>query len=84
MNFFNNNLQFTIEQETDRAVPFLDIKIIRTESNTISLDWYQELTVSDRFVNFFSNHPKNQKYNTVIAMKNRVTHISHETFLNNN
>lgn len=80
-NSFHQKLQFTIEMETDGALPFLDTKVVRTEDNKIILDWYQKTTASGRFINYFSYHPKNQKYNTVIAMKNRVTHISDEIFL---
>lgn len=84
VNTFNRNIQFTIEHENDCSVPFLDTRVIRTQENKIILDWYQKPTASGRFLNYFSNHPQNQKYNTVIAMKNRVTHISDEMFLQNN
>lgn len=80
-NSFHKNLQFTIEQEINNSVPFLDTKLIRLNDNKIILDWYQKDTASSRFLNFHSNHPKNQKFNTVIAMKNRIIHISHENFL---
>ena len=83
-NSFNNKIQFTIEEETNQSVPFLDTKVIRTNNNEIMLDWYQKDTASGRFLNFYSNHPKNQKFNTVIAMKNRITHIGHPFFLNTN
>lgn len=42
------------------------------------------MTSSGRFLNYYSNHPKSQKFNTVIAMKNRITHISNERFLKTN
>lgn len=83
-NSFNPHLQFTIEIEQQRGIPFLDAKLIRTENNTIITDWYQKPTASGRYLNYFSNHPKNHKFNTVIAMKNRVTHISDERFLHEN
>ena len=83
-NAFNSNLQFTIERENGNSVPFLDTRVIRTDNNSIILDWYQKDTASGRFINYFSNHPANQKYNTVVAMKNRITHISHESFLHKN
>lgn len=83
-NSFNDSLKFTIEQESNCSVPFLDTRVIRTTGNKIILDWYSKDTASGRFLNYHSNHPKNQKYNTVIAMKNRVTHICHESLLQNN
>ena len=79
-NSFHENIQFTVEQEIGQCIPFLDTRVIRSEQNKIVLDWYQKGTASGRFINFFSNHLTNQKYNTVIAMKNRVTLISDEQF----
>lgn len=83
-NAFNTAIQFTMECETDHSVPFLDTMVIRQENGAIILDWYQKPTASGRFLNYYSNHPKNQKLNTVIAMKNRVSHICHEMFLRDN
>ena len=49
------------------------------------LKLYGSTVISNRrFINYFSNHPQNQKYNAVIGMKNRVSHISDETFLQTN
>ena len=83
-NSFNNKMLFTIEEDTNQSVPYLDTNVIRKNNNKIILDRYQKDTASGRFLNFYSNHPKNQKFNTVIAMKNRITHISHPSFLNTN
>lgn len=84
-NSFNEHIQFTIEMEkNNNSVPFLDTRVIRTQENKILLDWYQKDTASGRFLNFYSNHPTNQKYNTIIAMKNRITHISDQSFLKTN
>lgn len=82
-NSLNQNIQFTMEEENNNSVPFLDTLLIRS-NNKIILDWYQKPTASGRFLNYFSNHPTNQKYNTIIAMKNRIVHISDETFLHKN
>lgn len=83
-NSFNINIKFTVETEKDRSVPFLDTRLVRLDDNSIVLDWYQKPTASGRYINFHSNHPQNQKYNTVIAMKNRVEHISDDRFRNDN
>uniref|UniRef100_A0A6P7GU27 Uncharacterized protein LOC114346723 n=1 Tax=Diabrotica virgifera virgifera TaxID=50390 RepID=A0A6P7GU27_DIAVI len=83
-NSFNKHLQFTIETETDLGVPFLDTRVIRTENNILILDWYQKPTASGRYINYFSNHTTRQKYNTVLGMKNRITSIVDDTFLQKN
>jgi hypothetical protein len=83
-NSFNNHLQFTVEQETNFSVPFLDTKLIRTPENKIILDWYQKPTSSGRYINFQSNHPFGQKISIVLALKNRILKISHHTFIKKN
>ncbi|KAK9892635.1 hypothetical protein WA026_021013 [Henosepilachna vigintioctopunctata] len=79
-NSFNNNLRFTVEVENNRGVPFLDTLVIRSDNNIITLDWYQKPTSSGRFLNFHSNHPTTQKFNMVVAMRNRVLRICDERF----
>lgn len=77
LNGFNKNIQFTVEEKTDHSFPFFDTKVTRTKGNKLMIK-----TV--RFINYYSNHQQNQKYNTIMAMKNRVTHIGDESFLNAN
>lgn len=87
LNIFNSydpHVQFTVENEKDNKVPFLDTELIRCENNSIILNWYQKPTSSGRYINYYSSHPNSHKFNTVIAMKNRVTHISDEKFLRDN
>ncbi|XP_050506278.1 uncharacterized protein LOC126884400 [Diabrotica virgifera virgifera] len=83
-NSLNQNIQFTVENENENSIPFLDTKVIRTNDNKIILDWYQKDTASGRFINYYSNHPRNQKFNTIISMKNRVTTICDRRFLDVN
>ena len=75
-NTYHAKLQFTMEEETDRAVPFLDTKVVRAEDQRIRLDWYQKTTASGRYLNFHSNHTMRQKINTIIGMKHRMERIS--------
>lgn len=70
----------TIELENGSSVSFLNTSVIRSDDNVIQLDWYQKPTSPDIFVNFHSNNSLNQKYNTVMVMKNPVTHISHQEY----
>ncbi|XP_030752332.1 uncharacterized protein LOC115879578 [Sitophilus oryzae] len=78
-NSFNEKIQFTVECEKENSVPFLDTRLIRQDDGEIILDWYQKPTASGRYLNFFSNHPTSQKYNTIRAIKNRVSYISHKS-----
>ena len=73
-----------MEREINNSVPFLDTLLIRLNDNRVILNWYQKPTSSGRYINYHSNHPMGQKRNTIIAMKNRVTHISDDRFLKEN
>lgn len=83
-NSYNNHLQFTIENETNNRVPFLDTQLIRRPDNTIILDWYIKPTSSGRYMNYNSHHTEKMKINLVLAMKNRIQKISHISLRNEN
>lgn len=76
-NSFNEHIQFTIEEEKNMAVPFLDSLVIRTEDNQIQLDWYQKPTSSGKYINFLSYHNNKMKYNVIMGMKKRIHDITH-------
>lgn len=79
-NSFNGHIQFTIEKEQDRGVPFLDTKLIRDASNTVLLDWYVKPTHSGRYINYNSHHTEKIKINLVLALKTRIEKLSHPSF----
>lgn len=83
-NSYNPNLVFTVERETNSSVPFLDTLAIRNDDNVICLDWYRKTTSSGRYIPFSSYHPKKQKINAVLALKDRIEKISHPSFLQKN
>lgn len=83
-NSFNPHLQFTVEEEENNSIPFLDTKIIRNENNILILDWYQKPTNSGRYINYYSHHPLNQKVNIIKAMKNRIIKIAHPSLREKN
>lgn len=82
-NSLHERIQFTIEEENNFAVPFLDTLVIR-EDNVIKTDWYIKPTASGRYINFHSFHTTRMKINTINNMKNRVLRLSHPTFKLNN
>ncbi|XP_060532131.1 uncharacterized protein LOC132705527 [Cylas formicarius] len=71
-NSFHSDLTFTVETETDRSVPFLDTKVIRTSENLVILDWHRKVTSSGRYIPFTSYHPKKQKINMIVALTDRI------------
>lgn len=81
-NSFDTNIQFTVEKETDQSVPFLDMKLIRTNNNTIITRWYRKPINSNRFINYYSHHPMKMKINLIHNLKNRVKKVTHITLIN--
>lgn len=78
-NDFDEHLKFTVEEEDNRSVPFLDTRVIRQQNNSIILDWYQKKSSSGRYVHFHSYHDISMKTNVIRAMINRVEKITHST-----
>ncbi|XP_044760271.1 uncharacterized protein LOC123317727 [Coccinella septempunctata] len=87
LNKFNsqhNRIQFTLEEETNRSVPFLDTRVIRASDNKLILDWYQKPSASGRYLHYLSNHTHSQKVNMVLGLKNRILRISHHSLRQKN
>ena len=55
-NSYNHKIQFTIEEESEGKICFLDILIVR-DRNIIKTYWYPKPTWSERFLNFYLHHP---------------------------
>lgn len=83
-NMFDKDIEFTMETENMRSVPFLDVRAIRTEDNNIIFDWFQKQSNSGRYINYLSYHPLQQKINTVVAMKNRIEKLCNPKFREKN
>lgn len=76
---FNNyhpKLQFTVETEQNRQLPFLDMVVVRNEDQTFATDWYQKPIASGRFLNYHSAHPIHMKTNIAYNFIKRVTEMS--------
>ncbi|XP_072401557.1 uncharacterized protein [Diabrotica undecimpunctata] len=79
-NSVDPHLQFTCELEVDNSIPFLDMRIIRTHSNTLGTTWYRKDMASNRFLNYHSTHPIRYKHNLVQALSFRVHTLTHTRY----
>lgn len=83
-NSYHNNIQFTIEKEQDKSIAFLDVKLIRTDNQSIITDWYEKDINSGRLLNYCSSHPLKQKLSIMHATKNKIIKLSNQKFVNKN
>ncbi|KAI4476479.1 hypothetical protein M0804_013550, partial [Polistes exclamans] len=79
-NNVNNKIQFTMEVENNRALPFLDMNIIRNEDVFIVTSWYVKPTSSGKCTNYNSNHPISQKIGVIKGLLFRALTLRSKKF----
>ncbi len=60
LNSINNRIQFTVETEIQKRLPFLDV-LIECQNNGFFFDIYRKPTVCSRYIDGFSAHPVSHK-----------------------
>ncbi|XP_044745183.1 uncharacterized protein LOC123307046 [Coccinella septempunctata] len=73
----HHSIQFTLKEETNNSVPFLDTRVIRTPENKLMVDWYRKPSSSGRYLHYLSNHPYRQKVNMILGLKSSIERIAH-------
>lgn len=84
LNSFHTKLKLTIERENNNTLAFLDVLVIRGTDGSVTTDWYQKNNASGRLLNYFSNHPMTQKYNTAYNLTHRIFTLSSDCYYNKN
>ncbi|XP_055909861.1 uncharacterized protein LOC129944452 [Eupeodes corollae] len=79
LNLYHNKIQFTIENEHNNSLPYLDL-ILHRENNKILYNWYAKPTTSGRMINFNSTQPIKQKINTAFNFINKVLDLSDKKY----
>lgn len=75
-NSYNEHLQFTMEEENDNKIPFLDTVVIRNQDQTMSTQWFSKSIASGRLLNYLSFHPTSMKINVAANFIRRVTSLT--------
>ncbi|XP_055543162.1 uncharacterized protein LOC129728731 [Wyeomyia smithii] len=75
-NEYHPNLQFTMEEESNGSLPYLDTKIIHSANQTLSTEWYSKPIASGRLLNYHSFHPLAMKINVATNFIHRVTSLT--------
>ena len=78
-NDYNSNVQFTIEEESNNKISFLELVVIR-DGCSIKLDWYHKPSWSGRYMNFESHLPLAYKKNTVSLLTEKILTLSDPEF----
>ena len=53
---FGSSIQFTLEREKDRHLPFLDLNVCRAEQGNLETSVYRKPTHTDKYFAFDSHH----------------------------
>jgi len=78
LNTFNSihqRIKFTIDVEANNILNFLDISIIRKDSQ-LKFKWFKKDSASNRSLNYYSSHPYHIKINTAKNLLNRAISLS--------
>ena len=65
------HIQFTMEEEQESSLPFLDVLVLR-HNNTLCTQVYRKPTHTDRYLHFDSHHPKHQKLAVAKTLHDRA------------
>ena len=68
-------IEFTIEEEKDGTLPFLDLKIHRKEDDSINFSIYRKSTSTDRYIMESSFHHRTHKTAAFNSMIHRALNI---------
>ncbi|XP_069947723.1 uncharacterized protein [Cherax quadricarinatus] len=80
INTLEPTIKFTLEEETDNQLPFLDV-LLRTDENRLSFKVYRKPTYKNDLLHFFSHHNTRIKRRVVIGFFLRAYRISSLQFL---
>ena len=75
VNSIEASIQFTVEEESDGSIPFLDTRITRHDDGSLSTTVFRKQTHTDRYLDFSSHHPlahKTAVVRTLLARADRI------------
>ena len=77
LNNMEPSIQFTMEVENNRALPFLDVAVTRDSKGNLYTTAYRKPAHTNQYLHFKPNHPCELKWSIVQALLHRAeTHSS--------
>lgn len=83
LNNYDTNIKFTMEEETNGKINFLNTTIIRNDKQ-IKTNWYKKPFASDRLVNYYSGHEQHTITGTAKTFIHTMLELSDESFFHEN
>ena len=74
LNSIRPSIQFTMELEEDRKLPFLDVMVTRRDDR-LSTSVYRKQTHTDRYIHFSSSHHDKVKRGVIQCLRSRAVRI---------
>lgn len=71
-NSYHKNLKFTVEEEINASINFLDMSLHRKNDGSIETTWYQKSISSGRYLHFEAHNPMTHKRNVAMALTDRA------------
>jgi hypothetical protein len=81
INSFNQQGQFTVEEEENGSISFLDVLLTRKDIGKLSKKVYRKPTHTDKYLNFQSYHHLSQKVSVIDSLVYRAIRICDDEFL---
>ena len=71
----NQHIKFTVEEEKDGSIAFLDTMTTRNPDGTIKTSVYRKATHTDKYLQFNSHHPSQHKRSVARTLLDRAKNI---------
>ena len=81
LNRVSQAIQFTVEQETENKLPFLDVLVMRDEKGKLKTTVYRKPTHTDRYIPFHSYRGMQAKANSVRTLMKRAHDLTPDQYL---
>lgn len=81
---FDEKIKFTFEVEQEKRLDYLDVSLHRDDSGKVITNWFHKPIASNRLLNFYSNHPKQMKFNVAKSFIRKIFQMSHKEFWTTN
>ena len=72
LNSLRPEIQFTMELEQDRSLPFMDCLVKRMENGDLSVSVYRKSTHTNRYLHYTSHHPLHVRRGVVKCLLDRA------------